>query len=296
MESRGRIRLSDSAAFVPAYKTDQVIKKELKDAADTAEDASNSRALVIAARAGFAVSGLLHVLVGSIALQLAMGRGGQADAGGAMAQLASQQAGTLLLWSCFAACVALALWQTGEAVFSFGHLPTGKKIGKKLGAGGQAVVYAVLAVTLASFAIGAGKESAKSTSDLTVSVIQAPGGAVLLVVVGAAVAVAGVVFAVRGFRRSFEKDLRLPSPSRGRSLVTGLGVAGYIAKGIALLLVGLLIIIATATAHPQESTGLDGGLKALREQPYGLYMLAAMGAGLACYGLYLMVKAKIARM
>lgn len=242
------------------------------------------------------MSGLLHVLVGSIALQLAMGRGGQADAGGAMAQLASQQAGTLLLWSCFAACVALSLWQIGNAVFSFGHLPTGKKLGKKLGAGGQAAVFALLAVTLASFAIGAGKESAKSTSDLTVSVIETPGGAVLLVVVGAAVAAAGIVFAVRGFRRSFEKDLRLPSPSRGRSLVTGLGVVGYIAKGIALLLVGLLIIIATATAHPQESTGLDGGLKALREQPYGLYMLAVMGAGLGCYGLYLMVKAKIARM
>lgn len=242
------------------------------------------------------MSGLLHVLIGSIAIQLAMGRGGQADAGGAMAQLASQQAGTLLLWSCFAACVALALWQTGEAVFSFGNLPTGKKIGKKLGAGGQALVFAVLAVTLASFATGAGKESGKSASDLTVYVIEAPGGAVLLVAVGAAVAVAGVVFAVRGFRRSFEKDLRLPSPSRGRSLVTGLGVVGYIAKGIALLLVGLLIIIATVTAHPQESTGLDGGLKALRDQPYGLYMLAVMGVGLGCYGLYLMVKAKITRM
>jgi hypothetical protein len=288
--------VSRSAAFVPAYKMDQIIKKELKDAAETAEDASKSRALVIAARAGFAVSGLLHVLIGSIALQLAMGRGGQADAGGAMAQLASQQAGTLLLWSCFAACVALSVWQIGNAVFSFGNLQAGKRLGKKLGAGGQAAVFALLAVTLASFAVGAGKESAKSTSDLTVTVIEAPGGAVLLVAVGAAVAVAGIVFAVRGFRRSFEKDLRLPSPRRGRSLVTGLGVVGYFAKGIALLLVGLLIIIATATAHPQESTGLDGGLKALRDQPYGLYMLAVMGAGLGCYGLYLMVKAKIARM
>jgi hypothetical protein len=275
---------------------DQIIKKELKDAAETAEDASNSRALVIAARAGFAVSGVLHVLVGSIAIELARGRGGQADVGGAVAQLAGQPAGTLLLWICFAACVALALWQTSNAVFDFGHLPVRKKLGKKLGAGGQAVVFAALAVTLASFATGGGKDSGKSTSDLTVSIIQAPGGAVLLVVIGAAVAIAGVVFAVRGFRTSFKKDLRLPAASTGRSLVTGLGVAGYVAKGIALLLVGLLIIIATAKAHPQESTGLDGGLKGLREQPYGVYILAAVGAGLICYGLYLMVKAKISRM
>jgi hypothetical protein len=78
--------------------------------------------------------------------------------------------------------------------------------------------------------------------------------------------------------------------------VTGLGVVGYVAEGVALFLVGLLFIIATVNAHPQESTGLDGGLKALREQPYGVYLLTAVGAGLICYGLYLMVKAKFARM
>ena len=47
-------------------------------------------------------------------------------------------------------------------------------------------------------------------------------------------------------------------------------MAGYAAKGIALFVTGLLIIIATVTAHPEQSTGLDGGLKALREQPYGV--------------------------
>ncbi len=101
---------------------------------------------------------------------------------------------------------------------------------------------------------------------------------------------------VLGCKASFKKDLRLPSSGTGRSVVTGLGVVGYVAEGVALFLVGLLVIVATVNAHPQESTGLDGGLKALREQPYGVYMLTAVGAGLICYGLYLMVKAKVARM
>ena len=71
---------------------------------------------------------------------------------------------------------------------------------------------------------------------------------------------------------------------------------GYVAKGFALLLVGLLIIIATVTAHPEESTGLDGSLKALREQPMGPYLLAAVGAGLICYGIYMVVRARLAKM
>jgi hypothetical protein len=275
------------------------MKRELKDAANAVEDASNSRALVIAARAGFAVSGLLHLLVGFVAIQLALGTGGQAgpaDQAGAVAQLAAQPQGLLLLWAGFAACVALALWQASNAVFDYGHLEAKKKVGKKLSAAGKAVMFAVIALTFAASASGNSQTGGQSTSDFTVSVIKAPGGAILLIVIGAAIAIAGLVFVVRGVKGSFKKDLRLPPSGTARSVVTGLGVIGYAAEGVALFLVGLLFIISTANANPGASTGLDGGLTALREQPYGVYMLTAVGAGLICYGLFLMVKTKFARM
>ncbi|WP_346425579.1 DUF1206 domain-containing protein [Pseudarthrobacter sulfonivorans] len=246
------------------------MKRELKDAANAVEDASNSRALVIAARAGFAVSGLLHLLVGFVAIQLALGtagKAGPADKAGAVAQLAAQPQGLLLLWAGFAACVALALWQTSNAVFDYGQLEVRKKVGKKLSAAGKAVVFAVIALTFAASAGGNSQTSGQSTSDFTVSIIKAPGGAFLLIAIGAAIAVAGLVFVVLGVKGSFKKDLRLPPSGTARSVVTGLGVVGYIAEGVALFLVGLLFIISTVNANPQESTGLDGGLKALREQP-----------------------------
>jgi hypothetical protein len=227
---------------------------------------------------------------------LALGKAGQADQAGAVAQLAAQPQGLLLLWAGFAACVALVLWQTSNAVFDYGHLEARKKVGKKLSAAGKAVVFAVMALTFAASASGNSENSGQSTSDFTLSIMKAPGGSVLLIVIGAGIAVAGLVFVVRGVKGSFKKDLRLPSSGTGRAVVTGLGVVGYVAEGVALFLVGLLFIIATANARPQESTGMDGGLKALREQPYGVYMLTAVGAGLICYGLYLMVKAKFARM
>ncbi len=244
------------------------MKRELKDAANAVEDASNSRALVIAARAGFAVSGLLHLLVGFVAIQLALGRAGQtgpADQAGAVAQLAAQPQGLLLLWAGFAACVALALWQASNAVFDYGHLEAKKKVGKKLSAAGKAVMFAVIALTFAASASGNSQTGGQSTSDFTVSIIKAPGGAFLLIAIGAATAIAGLVFLVLGAKRSFMKDLRLPPSGTARSVVTGLGVVGYVAEGVALFLVGLLFIISTVNANPRESTGLDGGLKALRE-------------------------------
>ena len=59
---------------------------------------------------------------------------------------------------------------------------------------------------------------------------------------------------------------------------------------------GLLIIIATLLVHPEQSTGLDGGLKVLRDQPFGFYALSAVGLGLSCYGLFQVVRARLGKM
>ncbi|GAP57087.1 uncharacterized protein YxxB [Arthrobacter sp. Hiyo6] len=230
------------------------------------------------ARAGFAVSGILHFLVGAIAIRLAMGGEGKADFSGAVQELANQPAGPVLLWSSFVACLALAVWQTSDAIFDFSHLPKRRKIGKKLKAAGQAAIFLVFAGTFASFAMGAGSDSGKSTRDITVNLMTAPGGVALLIILGLAVAVAGIIYAIRGLRQSFAKYIRPPASEKARTAVTWLGMAGYVSKGVVLLLVGLLIIVATVKAHPEESTGLDGGLKALRDQPLGIYVLAAVGA------------------
>lgn len=274
------------------------IKRELRDAADAAEDVTNSRALELLARVGFAVSGLLHFLVGTIAIRLAMGGSGNADFSGAVSELASQPAGPFLLWASFSACAALAIWQASDAVFDYNRLPTKDKVGKKAKAAAQAVVFAGLAVTLASFAMGTGSggDNQQSASDLTVAVMKAPGGVALLVLVGLGMAITGIIYGIRGIKKTFEEHLTMPVSSSARTAVSALGVAGYVAKGIVLLLTGMLITIATLQAHPDESTGLDGGLRALREQPFGVYLLAAVGAGLICYGVFMVVRARLAKM
>ncbi len=88
---------------------------------------------------------MLHILIGVLAIRLAFGKANEADQEGAMAQLAAQPAGSVLLWTGFGACVALALWQISEAIFSYRRLQARKKLGKKLSAAGQSAVYAVIA-------------------------------------------------------------------------------------------------------------------------------------------------------
>lgn len=270
----------------------------MRQAADAAEGVTNSRTLELLARAGFAASGVLHFLAGAIAIRLATGGSGNADFSGAAAELARQPAGPFLLWASFAACAALALWQTSDAIFDYNGLPAKEKAGKKAKAAAQALVFVGLALTLASFArgTGSGGDNQQSASDFTATVMKAPGGVALLVLVGTGIVVTGVVYAIRGFKKSFEKHLTMPASPTARTAVTVLGTVGYVAKGTVLLLTGLLIAIAALRLHPEESTGLDGGLRALRDQPFGVYLLAAVGAGLICYGGYMVVRARLAKM
>lgn len=266
----------------------------MRKAAGVAEEAANSQTFAAVARAGYAVSGLLHILIGVIAIQLAVGRSGEADVSGAVSELANKPAGPLLLWACFAACAALALWQLGNAILGYRNV-SDNKLTKRLSALGQALVFAALAATIMSFVMGQGQNSRESSSDFTGTLMKAPFGVFLLVAVGAGIAITGIVFAVRGFRRKFTKDLSLSSNPSVHKFQLWVGVVGYIAKGIALFLVGLLVVIATVRAQPEQSTGLDGGLKALKEQPYGPYLLALVALGLIAYGLFLMVKARTLR-
>ncbi len=106
----------------------------------------------------------------------------------------------------------------------------------------------------------------------------------------------GVYFIVKGVRRGFKEELFHFEGTRRGKLIDSLGVTGHVAKGIALNLAGLLFVIAAAKQSPEESTGLDGSLKALRDHPYGPYLLLAIGAGFICYGFFALVRSKFGRM
>jgi len=263
-------------------------------AVSEAASASRSPAVRMLARAGFVFIGLVHILIGVIALQLVQGRGGEADQSGAIGTLASKPGGGILLWAGAVACGALALWMLSEAFYGArSETESKKKVKEAATAVGKAVVFGFLAFTFAVFAAGGSKNSSQSASDFTAKLMGAPAGVVFVIIVGLAIVGAGVFYAYRGVSRKFMKDLQ--DPGSARTAVEWLGTVGYAAKGVVLAAVGVLIVVAAATADPSKSSGLDGGLKALGSQPYGVFLLAAIAAGLICYGVYSMARARYGR-
>ena len=259
----------------------------------TSSTANAQRSWELAARAGYAVSGVLHVLIGVLALRVALGSGGeQADQSGALSTVAGTPFGAVALWFAVVAFVALGAWQAATAI----HGGTGPgDASDRAKAAGRAVVYLALALATLSFARGGGSSASAQTADMTATLMGAPGGRVLVGAVGIAIIAVGLYHVYKGWKKRFLEDLRrLPSGTAG-PVVRRLGMLGYVAKGVALAIVGGLFVTAAATADPSKSTGLDGALHTLRDQPAGVAMLVVVALGFVAYGTYSFVRARYGR-
>ena len=260
-------------------------------AARTAQDSTVFRTL---ARVGYVVLGILHLLIGGIAISIATGGGGEADQGGAMQQIQKAPAGIVLLWVIGLGLVALAIWQIAEALLERDP-DAKKKWGHRIKFLGTAAAYVAIAGTAFVYALGGQSQSSDSSQSLSARLLAAPAGVALLVLVGLIVTAVGAAFVVRGITRAFTKHLDLPAGAARKGIVA-FGTAGYIAKGIAVGVAGILFVVAALTHDPETAGGLDAALRALAGLPFGVFILWTVGAGLVLYGLFCFARARYARM
>lgn len=260
-------------------------------AQNTADRAGDHPALTTLARGGFIVLGILHILIGWIAVQIATGTTSEeASNSGALETIAQAPGGQIALWAAVLALAALALWRLTQ-------LFTGEDAKDKAKGGVMTVVYLSLAVTTATFAAGGTTSDGETATDVTARVLAQPWGAVLVIIGGLVVLGVGLYSVARGVTRSFKKDLEagVGSGEVGSAIVAA-GTVGYIARGIAFAVLGVLIVWAGWANDPEEAGGLDAALRALGEQPAGSVLLLVVGAGVALYGVYSLARARYVKM
>ncbi|MFF9186972.1 DUF1206 domain-containing protein [Streptomyces rochei] len=254
-----------------------------------ARRAANGSTAEGAARAGLTARGVIYLLVGVLALQIAFGTGNrEADRGGALAELADKPFGAVLLWALGAGLVGMALWRLSEALFG----ATGKDghtAKKRLPAAARCVFYAFVAYSVLAFAAGSGGggSSDRQSRDVTAKVMEMPAGQWIVGLAGAGIVVAGVVIAVQALRRSYHKKLKLGELSpRIRRLVDVTGVGGGAARGIVFAVAGGFAVRAAVDYEPDRAKGLDDTLRSFAETPLGPWLLVLVAAGLVLFGVF----------
>lgn len=243
------------------------------------------------ARAGFVMNGVVHLLIGWIAVRIALGTGGgEASNSGALAQIAAAPGGQVLLWAGTVAFLALGLWQIVETLLG------SAEISDRARSGAAAVVYVALGAATARFATGGGGSDSETASDATAGLLGSGAGKVVLVVVGLVLLGVGGYHVYKGVTARFVEDLeRTGRGEVGRAVVIT-GRLGYVAKGVALAILGGLVIAAVVTADPEKAGGLDAALRTVGEQPFGQVLLVLTAAGIALFGVYSIARARFARM
>jgi hypothetical protein len=243
------------------------------------------------ARAGLTARGIIYILIGLIAILVALGHSAQeADQQGAIQLLAGKPYGLVALWLLAIGFMAYALWRLSEAVF--GVTGEGNGAGPRLKSLGRAVIYAGFAV-LTFKAISGAHSSQSRQQDLTAKAMQHPAGQWLVGIVGLIVVIAGLVLVMEGFRRKFMKHLETAQMSpKTRRVVKLLGTVGTMARGAVFALAGILVIEAAVTHKASKSGGIDKALLTLRNQPFGEVLMLAAALGLLIFGVYGLCEAR----
>lgn len=265
------------------------------EAKTKARDISSSRGFRALVTVGLLVVGGVHILIGVLALQMAWSSGPdhEADQKGALQAVSANPAGGIVLWAVAIALCGLVLWKLTQAWWGYGYESKRvKRIRKRLGALGGAVMYLALAITAIRYSIGEGGQSSDSAQQTRVGLLLSePYGQVLAVIAAAVVVGYAVVLVKRGVTASFTKELEgEPGPAMKR-----FGQAGHVAKGVAVALIGVMLGWAAVTYDPQKAAGLDDSLHLVNQQTAGPILLTVIALGLVAYGLYCFSWARHAR-
>ncbi|WP_067793772.1 DUF1206 domain-containing protein [Actinomadura formosensis] len=245
-------------------------------------------------RVGLAARGLLYLLIGWLALQVAFGDGGrEADRKGALQSVADKPGGPVVLGLMAAGFAALALWQCAEALYGR-PVPDGDKPTKRLSSAARGVVYTFGCGATLAFLLGyQGKSSDQQSKTLTARLMAEPGGRWLVLAIAAGFVIWGVVVMAGAARRGFMKELKTAEMSEAaRRLVQPFGIIGNGARGLVGLAVGGFLGYAAISFEPDKARGLDGTLREFAGTPAGAWGLAAVALGVLTFGLYSFCEAR----
>lgn len=256
------------------------------------ENLAGAKQLGWLARAGLVARGVVYLIIGILALELAFGEGGEAaNQQDALREIAEQPFGRILLILVAIGLAGYALWRlTRPAV---GHGAEQRDSGMdRIAALGSGIAYAVLCVTAVTIVAGSSTGSG-TPKETTAGVLGWTGGTVLVALAGVVLIGVAIYQAYKGLGRKFLEDARRDKMSEEvEKGYTALGVFGHVARAVVFALIGYGLIKAAIDYNPKQAIGLDGALRQLADASYGPALLGIVAAGLAGFAIYSITDAR----
>jgi len=256
------------------------------------------RRMTSCARIGFAARGLVYILIGWFALDVARHGGQPMDNQGALGTLANAPLGHVLMAVCAVGFAGYAVWRLTEAIADpEGRSRTMKGRFERTGYAVSGVVHALLAVAAGRLALRQSRAEAGSPGDRNAEswsawLLDQPGGPMLLALVGAGFFAVAAAQAVKAYKARFDElGGDVPAPL----YVRWAGRCGYAARALIFAIIGWFLISAATHHDADRAGGLGEALAQLRDQPEGSAILAVTACGLALFGIFSLIEARYRR-
>lgn len=299
----------DSSKWAPPSGSDRRTSGQGGDddevGSDAAEDFIQAHPWVIRfGRIGWAAKGVVYLLTGVLAFTIVadpFGSGGgsqsegEADPSGAVATIARQPFGEVLLWTLAIGLFIYSLWRIVTVL-----LPAdvdGHSVLRRIGYLVSAVTYIVLGLAAVSLARRPGSPGGQDSesqdsqvSEITRSVLDWTGGRWLVFAAGAVLIGIAVYFFWKGVTGSEEKQLEHRSVGPfSWDAIRMMGRIGWIGRAAMMGLIGVFVARAAYLYDPDEARGLDDSLRRIADDSIGMLLVIVVAVGLTVYGAYCIV-------
>ena len=246
------------------------------------------------ARFGYVVRGLVYIVIGILALQVALGGGGAlTDPQGAIAVVGKSAPGAVLLYFILVGLLGYGLWGFIRAVMDPLHKGNDTKgILARVGYAVSGISYLLLAVaTYGSITGGAtpassGAQTAQAQKTAA-TILDQSWGAYAVALAAVIIMGVGLIQIIAGLQRKFdEQKISNSLPANQKRLMDRVGQFGMAARGVVFALIGVFLFLAAYTRDASRAQGIDGVLKEILAQPSGLWLLGVIALGLIAFGVY----------
>jgi hypothetical protein len=275
-------------------RSTNIIDKVQQDGEEEVRKAAFSPLVEILTRVGFGARGLIYLMMGVIAIQVAQGgRSTPADQQGVLAAIGEQPLGNIFLIIIMIGLAGYALWSVIRAIFDPLHLGSDLKgLLQRMWFFVSAATYGSLIWPTYNYLTDAaqpahnGAQTAQ-TRQFAFTVMMAPWGRWVVGIIGVFVIGVGLAQVYQGFSRKFDKQFQLYALDQRQAVwIERIGRIGTVARGLVFAITGVFLTLAAYYFSPEKARGIDGALIALLQQPYGSWLLSLVGLGLIAFGFY----------
>ena len=240
------------------------------------------------ARLGYAAKGVVYLLVGWIALRAAIEAGSPEGASGALAELADERGGRIMLLLVAVGLLCHVVWRLVQALMDPEHRgdADAKRWTMRAFYALSAVIYGSLALTAWSLSRGEGAGSGDGQQVWIRTLLEQPLGTWLVMLAGIGVALYGLHQLYKSWQGDIDRRMTGTDAkvSRGVRLVGRIGTA---ARGFVLLPIGWFVFTAGREYRADAAAGTEDVLRMLGHG----WLLTVVAIGLMAYGVHQIAKA-----